>query len=298
MKNNPFYEEMRLADFYQSSEKHLFTTLKQARLNSDHPDAIGGPIEAFVKNLLEDQIPKGCKIHPGHIVCGDNPNTSGTLYDLVIYRPDISGPLSKIDSFFVFPLECVVGAIEITSYLDEKKMKTDIDKLTKLRLMNRRYYWLSTGSVTHAPVYETDIITPRCFMFAAEVKWKKEITFAKHLQKILKDTGKREVHIHAIYAGNCGYFDVRPRGSNLDPFFTIGYEKKNPLLTFINQVAVSVHRFPTMPTRNNLYFEENGKKVSVCSLDLYPRLEKYGMKVKDIEVLLPGIDISSGDNPP
>ncbi len=201
----------------------------------------------------------------------------GTFYDLVIYRPDICGPLSKIDSFFVFPLECVVGAIEITSYLNDKKLKEDVSKLTKLRLMKHRYYWLSTGSITHAPVYETDIITPRCFMFAAEVQWKKDITFAKRFQKILKDIGTTEAHIHAIYAGACGCFGVQSRCSQSDPLFTIWQKKENPLLTFINNVVISIHRFPIKP--NILYFEENDTKVNADSFDFYPRLEKYGINL-------------------
>lgn len=299
MKDGIKNRENRLTDFYKFSEEHLKTTLKQARENSDHPSAIGGPIETFVKKLLEDKIPKGCKIHPGHIVCGDNPDISGTFYDLVIYRPDICGPLSKMDTFFVFPLECVVGAIEITSNLDETKLKKDINRLNKLRLMKRRYYWLSTGSITHASVYETDIITPRCFMFAAEIKWKNDKTFAKHFQNTLKDTGTNEAHIHAIYTP-IACFGVQSRKLSSDPLFTIWREKEYPLLTFINNVEININRFPMEPNINNLYFEENDEKVNghgqlLLSSPplLYPQLEKYSMNTGDFEIILPGIDAST-----
>ena len=90
----------KLQEFYTASETYLSALLQQVRILSDHSDVKGDSIEAFVKELLENHMPIGCKIHhSGHIVWGNDPDNLGTLYDLIIYKPEICGPLSKKGPF-------------------------------------------------------------------------------------------------------------------------------------------------------------------------------------------------------
>jgi len=59
----------RLQEFYTASEDYLSTLLQQARIISNHSHVKGDAIAAFVKALLEDHMPIGCKVHhSGHIV--------------------------------------------------------------------------------------------------------------------------------------------------------------------------------------------------------------------------------------
>jgi Domain of unknown function (DUF6602) len=290
----------QLQHFYKASESYLDLRLQQARILSNHPNVKGDTIENFVKELLEEYMPTRCKVHSsGHIVWGNDADNPGTLYDLIIYSPDICGPLSTIGSHSIFPLECIVGAIEATASINKRKMKKDVDKLTRLRLMNRKFYWLSTGSTTHEAVYEKIEITPRCFIFAAESHWKTIETCAKDLQELLIETHEKEAHIHGLYIRNLGFFDVEPRQNEL-LFFTIRCKKENPLLTFIEQVRISIYRFPKVSDISRVYYENGNNKDECINLThpfiLYPRLEKYQMGDSGFQIICQGVTEEYLDN--
>ena len=283
--------ENRLTKYYATYEKELLDRLDRARTNSDHPDARGGPIEVFVRELLVDAIPNSCKMQSGHVVCGDRPDVLGTLYDLVIYQPDICGPLSKMDSVYVFPLECVVGIIEITANLSSSKLAKDISNLTKVRRMRTRHYWGSTGMVTHEPVVEERIIPPRCFIFGVDCPLQSNKAVAQSMQRSLKKAG-RDAHIHAMYVSRRGCFGTKAIAKDAEPLWAIWNRKKNGLLAFVNHVAVSIHRYPIYPVLKNCRFLKNKKDIG-DDMMTYPRLDVYGLGTRSERQILPGFSIES-----
>lgn len=82
--------------------------------------------KGYVINSLTDR--ESTENHDGSQKYGMSPSI-----DIVMYDQLHNAPLSCEMSFQVFPVEMVLGCIEVTRYLDSKKLASDLEKLARVR---------------------------------------------------------------------------------------------------------------------------------------------------------------------
>ena len=95
-----------------------------------HPGEFGTYREKIIKSLLQPFLPSRLDIGSGFIITAKD-NIS-TQCDIVIYDK-ASTPVIETEEQRFFPVECVVGVIEVKSNLTKSTLKEALIKLTKIK---------------------------------------------------------------------------------------------------------------------------------------------------------------------
>ena len=95
-----------------------------------HPGEFGTYREKIIKSLLQPFLPSRLDIGSGFIITAKD-NIS-TQCDIVIYDK-ASTPVIETEEQRFFPVECVVGVIEVKSKLTKAQLKEALVKLTKIK---------------------------------------------------------------------------------------------------------------------------------------------------------------------
>lgn len=95
-----------------------------------HPAEFGIYREKIIKHLIQPFLPSRLAIGTGFIITSKN--ETSTQCDLIIYDKDNTPVIENEEQRF-FPIECVVGVIEVKSRLDKSKLKEALIKLSKVK---------------------------------------------------------------------------------------------------------------------------------------------------------------------
>ncbi len=111
--------------------KHLS---REVFVNDDgslkHPSEFGIYRERIIKDLIQPFLPSRLAIGTGFIITSKN--ETSTQCDLIIYdKRDI--PIIENEEQRFFPVECVVGVIEVKSKLNKSTLKEALVKLSKIK---------------------------------------------------------------------------------------------------------------------------------------------------------------------
>ena len=102
-----------------------------------HPAEFGIYREKIIKHLIHPFLPSRLAIGTGFIITSKN--ETSTQCDLIIYDKDNTPVIENEEQRF-FPIECVVGVIEVKSRLDKSKLKEALIKLSKVKKLRDNYY--------------------------------------------------------------------------------------------------------------------------------------------------------------
>ena len=95
-----------------------------------HSGEFGSYRERIVRNLIKPFLPNRLEIGTGFIITADN--KISTQCDVIIYDKTNTPILENYEQRF-FPIECVVGVIEVKSKITKQEFKEALIKLSKIK---------------------------------------------------------------------------------------------------------------------------------------------------------------------
>ncbi len=161
----------------------------------------------------------------------ERPDKQSAAIDRVIWSRSHCPPLVHNPGHSIFPVECVVGGIEVTMALNATKLRTDVSRLAAMREMRQMGFLTSVpGSTTRATIdHKKSSIAFRTFIigYPSDSMWKAQ-TIAEtffDLQRQFKTT------VHGLYVLGIGFFrTLSPDAGSKEPV-RIGAYQGDDLLT-------------------------------------------------------------------
>ena len=117
----------------------------------EHPAVKGHLREIFIQNLLRRFLPSYLSIGTG-VIINNQPEQSRET-DIIVYDNRVLPPFLGSENLDVFPIEGVVSAIEIKSFLDLPKLrKADRDATHLIRKVFENNNWLDWKKGNNPPI--------------------------------------------------------------------------------------------------------------------------------------------------
>jgi len=243
----------------------------EARLNTvisglQHQGEAGKNIESVVRELLLEYLPGKFGIETGFVRSLQNPNWESHQTDLLFTHKVAAHPLAVFPGSKVFPLETIIGFMEVTKRLSRSKLFEDFKKISPLKHMDNRYYIIPTNRarefgflpklnnpspeellrdrISRVKINISDL-QPRFFYFAFTSTWHKPISICKNLAEAGR---KHDIHLHGMLVLDSGYYKHTPRASDSTPYGVSFINKMpNAFIVFIHDLIDSLQTFSEPP---------------------------------------------------
>lgn len=258
--NSPEFGELSLIE-----EELLAAKLRAVRKSITHAGEKGRALEAEVANFLRGLLPAEYGISTGFVVyhTKEGPKLSPQL-DIIIYDAIRSGPIARLSTCDVFPLEAVYGYIEVKSSIQsssdnasepaDNSIEKCLNQNRILRAMKTRKFWVwGSGSPVQTDLYEDpNWLGLRSYVFAFEAKGsvaKDANAFAKRMATVSKRLGP-PTHLHGVFIANQGYFSTRPidpRIAKEEDYYHVKYTQDHSLTVFKISMLSALASFPRFP---------------------------------------------------
>ncbi len=216
----------------------LSSKIAQIQAVTGHEATKGIEIENAVRNAFSLYIPKRFSVESG-FVHSLHPSDNGQTFevwkddrqiDVLFTYGDTGLVLSPEQNLKVFPLESILGFMEVTTNLSAEKLHEDFEKVSGLKRQVQRYCYCSVEIAqkynflddesyerlpeicrkfprNHSIIVEYNDLEPRFYYFAATSKWKKSDTICKNLKQASTNFG---VHLHGMLILDQGFFRISP----------------------------------------------------------------------------------------
>ena len=253
-----------LDELLEQEEEDLLGKLRRVRSAINHPGEKGTSLESEVCDFVRSFLPGEYGVSNGFILYhGENGIELSPQLDVIIYDAIRSGPIVRLGSCDVFPLEAAYAYIEVKAQLastsDAAKNYADnsiercLQNNRNLRKMCERRYWSSAqGSPIQLQLKKVHGLGLRSFVFAFEGSGK-ITSAADRFAKRMADFSSLlagETHLHGVYVGGLGYFGTRPvdlQHAQQQDYYHVSYTTAHPLrvfkLTLLNALA-TFDRYP------------------------------------------------------
>lgn len=245
-------------------EDLLVSKLDATRKAISHAGEKGRNLEAEVTTLLRSFLPEEYGLTTGFVVyhTHNGPSLSPQL-DVIIYDPIRSGPIVRLATCDVLPLEAVYGYVEVKASLqstsDSAKEFADnsiemcIKKNQQLRGMTERRFWRPVkDSPVQAELVTKQWLSIRSYVFAFEAEGavaKNSDLFAQRIADVSARFGP-PVHLHGVFVAGHGYYITRPievRKAGPKDWYHIEYTTEQPLAAFKWSLIHGLARFKRFP---------------------------------------------------
>jgi hypothetical protein len=229
-------------------EEHLLAArLDSIRSSINYAGEKGRALEQAVWGLLRELLPAEYGLSTGFIVwvSPSGPRLSRQL-DIIIYDAVRCGPLIRLATCEVFPLEAVYGCVEVKATLrstPRRKPHADdsieacVARNFELRQMDTRWYWAPTGG-SPAGFHRVEVpwLSVRSYVVAFELvgEVRDLAVLAKRMSVALKLSGG-PAHLHGVFIPNQGMLStlsVDERKAHRDDYFHVRYTRDHPLMAF------------------------------------------------------------------
>lgn len=255
MINNP----PKFSDLSKNEEKLLVEKLQAIRNVISHPGEKGRVLESEVLNLVRDLLPSEYGVSTGFVAyhTPEGIKVSSQL-DIIIYDAIRSGPIVKLESCDVFPLEAVYGYIEVkasicsssntSNKVADNSIEACLNKNKELQKMTDRRFWVPRNIVENALIVH-EWMGVISYVFAFEPQGsiaKSPEKFAQRIANVSKRLGA-PTHLHGIFIANHSYLFTRPVDTltaETSDYYHICYTSEHPLLAFKTSLLRSLTTFP------------------------------------------------------
>jgi hypothetical protein len=202
----------------------LSARLRATRSSITHAGEKGRALEYDARSLLRSFLPAEYGLSTGFIAFhGPSGIELSKQLDIIIFDAIRGGPLVSLQTCDVFPLENVLGYVEIKAHLTPGlKGNSSIGQILRdnavLRQMTKRYFRVASGnSPAEFESREVTFIPLRAYVIAFEAAV--GLKPAHRLGQQLANTARRvrNAHIHGIYAGQSGFAAMRAVNPKKDP---------------------------------------------------------------------------------
>lgn len=244
-------------------EDSLLAKLEAVRNTISHAGEKGRSLETEISNLLRAFLPAEYGLSTGFVAYHtSNGVRLSTQLDIIIYDSLRCGPIARLGSCDVFPLEAVYGYVEVKVSLQsssdqakryaENSIEACILKNKDIRSMRRRYYYQPVlDDITQAVCKPAVWMPIRSYIFAFEPMGSiasNPPDMARRISEFSKQT--KNVHLHGIFIGGSAYYStiaVDPRKAKPDDFNHIKFTKNGILSAFKWSILHDLSRFPRHP---------------------------------------------------
>ena len=265
-------------------EDALIARLEAIRQTISHAGEKGRALESEVAALICSFLPSEYGISTGFVAyrINDVIELSPQL-DLIIYDALRSGPIARLGSCDVFPLEATYAYLEVKASLcstsdkankyADNSIESCINKNETLRSMRQRAYHVITGINTSA-LKEKKWTPIRSYVFTFEPSGKvakDPQKFATRVHEYMKRIGPKKVHMHGIFVGGSAYYStmaVNPKTAKPEDWYHIKYTRDHLLVAFKWGLLHSLSRFPRFPNEWTPALDEYNDQKS--DWDKYP----------------------------
>jgi hypothetical protein len=230
-------------------EDLLIARLQAIRKSITHAPEKGRALEHAVRALLRDFLPSQYGLSTGFVVwlSPTGPQLSRQL-DIIIYDAIGSGPLVRLQTCDVFPLEAVFGYVEVRATLRsssdgaeaaaDDSIEACVSRNLAVRRMNERSFWVPTGtSPATVALVRSPWLSLRSYLVAFEAAGSVATrldALADRLGTLLKRAGV-PAHFHGVLIPNHGLLYTRPVDRGVaaeDDYFHVKYTADHALLNF------------------------------------------------------------------
>ena len=253
--SNPSFSQLSKIE-----EDALIARLEAIRQTISHAGEKGRALESEVAALISSFLPSEYGISTGFIAYRlDDVIKLSPQLDLIIYDALRSGPIARLGSCDVFPLESTYAYIEVKASLcstsddaneyADNSIESCINKNQILRSMRQRAYHIITGINTSA-LKEMKWTPIRSYIFAFEPSGtlaKNPQKFAIRMHEYLKRKVPKNVHMHGVLVGGSAYYStmaVNPETAKPGDWYHIRYTRDHILAAFKWGLLHSLGRFP------------------------------------------------------
>jgi len=245
-------------------EDLLVSRLDAARKAISHAGEKGRNLEAEVTTLLRSFLPEEYALTTGFVVyhTHNGPSLSPQL-DVIIYDPVRCGPIARLATCDVLPLEAVYGYVEVKASLQstsdsaqefaDNSIEMCIKKNQQLRGMTDRRFWKpAEDSPVQAELVTKQWMSVRSYVFAFEAEGavaKNPDAFAQRIADVSARFGP-PVHLHGVFVAGHGYYTTRGidvSKARPEDWYHVGYTTDQPLAAFKWSLIHGLARFPRFP---------------------------------------------------
>ena len=138
--------DLDLAVFFEKEQAMLTARLDALRATISHPSEKGRAIEHEIMQIVRAVLPNEYGLTTGFIAHHETSRryaVSGQI-DIIIYDAVRSGPIARLGTADILPIEAVYGYIETKARLDYAELKKCVEQSKVVRSLTMRRYW--TGS--------------------------------------------------------------------------------------------------------------------------------------------------------
>lgn len=277
---NKHEKELRLIDFIEAEEEILESKAKGIRVIS-HSGEKGRAVEHEIMELLRSFLPSEYGLSTGFIAYHDLDKEKegleftaesqvklSTQIDIIIYDALRSGPIIRLGSCAIFPIEAVYGYVECK--LSTGDIQTCLETSNKLRQMRIRKYWKYAGINTSELETKDDFTSIRPYLFIVDGELLGDpIAILKKFNDNASKVGGEA--FMTAYILNRGFYRQKIGEYDFDLI------RANPLLRFKTEMLEDLSRFPRIPPNYtpaiNVYFPNNQQPGSIFDVTGLPSLK-------------------------
>ncbi len=200
-------------------ETALIARLDAVRKTISHAGEKGRSLETELMTLIRSFLPNEYGLSTGFVAAlgAKGPILSSQL-DIIIYDALRSGPIARLGSCDVIPLEATYAYIEVKASLlstsdgaekyADNSVETCIKKNSALRALKNRYYYApEPNTTTKSKAFGMSCVPIRAFVFAYEATGdiaQDPSKFAERISRFSRTTG--DAHLHGVFVGGTGYY--------------------------------------------------------------------------------------------
>ena len=241
-------------------ENALTSRLDAIRQTISHAGEKGRSLEGEIIKLLRAFLPDEYGLSTGFIAYhAHNGVQLSPQLDVIVYDAIRSGPIARLGTCDVFPLEAAYAYVEVKASIQSTSNKAEnfagnsieacILNNKRLRSMRqRKYYAPVQGSMSEAAL-QTAIWAPiRGFVFAFEASGntaQNPDALAKRISEFSRTT--RDVHLHGVFVGQSAFYKtiaVDPRKAKPEDLCHVEFTTQHLLSAFKWSLMHSLSRFP------------------------------------------------------
>ena len=257
---NENIKQPNFSDLRQIEEKAILARLEAVRKTISHAGEKGRALESEVTKLLSTFLPKEYGLSTGFVAYHTSSGIElSSQLDIIIYDSVRGGPLARLGSCDVFPLESVYAYVEVKASIQstsdssnkypDDSIESCIQRNKELRSMRRRYYFNTVpGTITGSHLTPAVWTPIRSFIFAFEGRGSTASSpeqMAKRINEFMSKT--QDVHLHGLFVGGSAFYrtvPVEPSEAKPKDFYHVDYTKQHALASFRWALIHSLSRFP------------------------------------------------------
>ncbi|MBA7682155.1 hypothetical protein ES703_90501 [subsurface metagenome] len=220
---------------------------------STHYGQLGSESEEIVRELLNEHLPLKYYADTGFVRTLEKPGWESKQIDILLVRRDICFPLAILKRFKVYPIESVIGFMEVTSKVNKGKLTEDFEKVVDLKRLYKRHCHIPKPPIG-TQFCQVDAPHPRFYYFAFSTDWAKPQTVNRVIKEMSREYG---IQLHAMFVlGQGCYVSPTPTKDNPSPDVIFTPNMPDSFIGFLYHILMNLQTADFLPPNASIPFQE------------------------------------------